>query len=751
VGEGGAPARRRAVSALSLTALPALLTLLALVSVIALGALPRAAAAQSSLGSGTLLVAGTTLAVSPESQTVPFDTPTIVHTTLQGYDTTQGTLPADLRVVGDFTGPEIDGVLELATVPNEPFRIPRLSLKGQYRLDNIRLEQAGVLLAYAEPRSAAILVTQILVTRVTSRPLTLEEIRSHGIIVDGSSTRAYNFTFGFGIEGQTFDYNVPIVYWYPRDHFGPPQVRMLGGGGGNPRFHPPQMAPFTLTLRPRNEPQAGGCANPEGCEEEEMPPLPGVILFPTDLSLLHQFFSVVLMATNGAPAGDVLTIRDLTAKIRLPAGLRQARTEPPTTLGTPVPMRVPGPDGELGTADDLTFLVAQATAEAEFLVEGLREGTHIVDFDLEGVLEGMPTGIRRIEGTARGAVVVRDPTLGVVVSHPDVVRADEEYTMEVSVTNNGVTPANLVSLALPPSQLAGVVVVGDNRRTIDSILPGESDIVEFRLRPLLTGSVIASFVRADNHITELRPPRRRGRGGDPAVPDRDRAAARSGVAAAGAPPPRPRPRRAGILTRCGAGGAARGPAGGEPRAGRPAGLRARPGRALHRDGRGAVRCAGGARRHLDGSAGRAVGVGRAAAHHTARCARGRRDGAGVSRGGGEQGSDRGVRALCGDHGGNREGGASRERRHRQLPRSGEPDEWKEALRSRDGSGSHPRFAVRRPLRPGRRRARPAGAAGERRVSRHPAAAHKRRGRPLDSHAACRRRAQGVDLAERRAQ
>lgn len=53
--------------------------------------------------------------------------------------------------------------------------------------------------------------------------------------------------------------------------------------------------------------------------------------------------------------------------------------------------------------------------------------------------------------------------------------------MGVSVTNNGVTPANLVSLALPPSQLAGVVVGGDNRRTIDSSLPGESDIVEFRL------------------------------------------------------------------------------------------------------------------------------------------------------------------------------------------------------------------------------------------------------------------------------
>ena len=98
--------------------------------------LPVAAAGQGgppdeSLGSGTLLIAGTTLAISPASQTVPFDTPTIVHTTLQGFDPESGALPADLRVIGDFTGPEIDGVLELATVPNEPFRIPRLSLRGQ--------------------------------------------------------------------------------------------------------------------------------------------------------------------------------------------------------------------------------------------------------------------------------------------------------------------------------------------------------------------------------------------------------------------------------------------------------------------------------------------------------------------------------------------------------------------------------------------------------------------------------------------
>ena len=101
-----------------------------------------------------------------------------------------------------------------------------------------------------------------------------------------------------------------------------------------------------------------------------MLPIPGVILFPTNISLLHQFFSVVLMAQNGAPGGDPLTIRDLTAKVTLPPGLRQAKTAPPTALGVPIPVRVPGPDGILGTADDLTFLVAQATGQAAFQLLG---------------------------------------------------------------------------------------------------------------------------------------------------------------------------------------------------------------------------------------------------------------------------------------------------------------------------------------------------------------------------------------------
>jgi hypothetical protein len=92
--------------------------------------------------------AGPRLVVLSQSQTVPFDTPTIGETQLEGYDLGDGVLPAGLRVVADLTEHEIDGILELETVPNEPFRIPRLRLKGEYQHSNIRLVDGDELLAY---------------------------------------------------------------------------------------------------------------------------------------------------------------------------------------------------------------------------------------------------------------------------------------------------------------------------------------------------------------------------------------------------------------------------------------------------------------------------------------------------------------------------------------------------------------------------------------------------------------------------
>jgi hypothetical protein len=473
----------------------------------ALAVFPAAARA-GDLADATLAIAGARLTVSPESQTVPFDTPTEVLTQLSGFDAAHGTVPPNLLVVGDFTGPQISGVLTLSTTPGQPFQIPRLQTEGIYQLDNIRLMQGGTLLGYSQPRSAALTVTQVLITRVTSRALTADEIRGYGIVVTGSNRQAYEFTFAFAVAGgNTVNYSVPVVYNQTASSFTPLPLYQAPGqdnGGVHPRFAPPRMAPFKLDLA---EPgpgigMAGGCMDYEtDCESQASLPIPGVILFPADVSLLHQFFSVILMVQNGAPAGDPLVLRDLSARVTLPPGLRQASTRPPTPLGVPVPIRVPGPDGILGTADDITFLVAQASGQAEVLTEGIEQGTHIVQFDIAGVVDGLPGGkLRAITGHAQGAVVVRDPTLNVTVTHPEVVRTDEQYQLLLTVTNTGNSPANQLTLRLPPDKLAGVQVVGDSSKTID-LLPGDSQLVEFTLLSKLTGRVVADAVRNSSQIT----------------------------------------------------------------------------------------------------------------------------------------------------------------------------------------------------------------------------------------------------------
>ncbi|MEM7480682.1 MAG: carboxypeptidase regulatory-like domain-containing protein [Acidobacteriota bacterium] len=467
-------------------------------------------ASAQELGSGRLSIVGARLAASPESQTVPLSTPTIVETSLVGWNPSNGVLPSNLVVVGELSGPEISGFLSLSTSPGEPFRIPRLALEGEYRLENIRLMQDGELLSYAEPRDAAILVTQVLVTRVSSRPLTLDEVRSYGVVLGDDNFRAFNFTFGFAVDGEIIDYNLPVFY----NALNPGETLTVLGqsspqfgassGTTSPRFKPPQMAPFTLQMESSGGGGAsgltGGCQNADGCFEDEPVSLPGVILFPSEVSLLNQFFSVVLVAKNDAPEGDPLVIRDLMARVILPPGLRMAETEPPTPLGVPVPVRVPGPDGLLGTGDDLTFLIAQAEGQAEVVVEGRQQGTHVVEFQLEGVLDGLPGGVERVTGLARGAVVVRDPTLAMTVTHPDVVRNDEQYKLSVTVTNTSSQPLNLVSVSLPPGGLSGVELLTSGQQTIPSLPPAESEVVEFGLRSLRTGRVVATSVKSGSLI-----------------------------------------------------------------------------------------------------------------------------------------------------------------------------------------------------------------------------------------------------------
>jgi hypothetical protein len=41
-----------------------------------------------------------------------------------------------------------------------------------------------------------------------------------------------------------------------------------------------------------------------------LPPIPGIIVIPNNIGFLNQYFSALLMVTNGAPGQSNLTVRD---------------------------------------------------------------------------------------------------------------------------------------------------------------------------------------------------------------------------------------------------------------------------------------------------------------------------------------------------------------------------------------------------------------------------------------------------------
>src|SRR5437899_8824669 len=150
-----------------------------------------------------IILLGVGLRVEPAQQTVPKDIATIVSTFLQAPNQ-PGDLPAfspDAVVKATLRGPAFADAVELTARPNSPLNIPPLPVAGTYIVDGIRLEGGGQVLLFGTPDHVRIdVIEKLLVTQVTSRPLTAAEIRQKGIVFDRSSFQAYNFTAAFRSE-----------------------------------------------------------------------------------------------------------------------------------------------------------------------------------------------------------------------------------------------------------------------------------------------------------------------------------------------------------------------------------------------------------------------------------------------------------------------------------------------------------------------------------------------------------------------
>jgi len=438
-------------------------------------------------------IVGTRLAVSPANQAVPLNTPTIVNTSLAG---SLAALPPEYAVRGLFAdegGHVYPQPIELRAAPNQPLQIPPLLTPGRYFLRGIRLFAGDVPLADAVPSQVEIDASEIVVSQVTSRPMTMAEIQQSGVSINENDYKAYRFTIGIGTESTLRNFDFPVLF--PKQGLDAPAIVLKDLKLPGPPA-PPDVAPAAdlpdIAIVPISFPDDVQYDNPT----EPRLNLSGVLVFPSSITFLNQFFAVNLLLQNGAPASSSLRLESVTATIEFPDGSRFVLKEP---------TRPPLVNGEMPLA---SALLPQGQAQGEFDVTTPRAGTYVVKIHFKGTLTGLPTGKpRAIAGEASGVVVVQDPTFHVNFSHPSVVRQGQEYSLLVTLTNTSTVDANAVALALP-DRLSGAVLLSgqnpdgvDNRRTLPTLKAGDSWTTEFKLRALVTGQVRASTLAGDPSVS----------------------------------------------------------------------------------------------------------------------------------------------------------------------------------------------------------------------------------------------------------
>ncbi len=174
--------------------------------------------------------------------------------------------------------------------------------------------------------------------------MTAAEIREKGIVFDKSNFQAYNFAAAFAIEGKTVPINFTVVL---------PTLQGAEDAGNSRSICPVSVTaglpslqtiiPDTLkriqTQIPNLNVVGFTLKMPELAGQNFfVPPIPGVIVIPGDIGFLNQFFSVMLMVGNVAPAGSNLVVTDLQAEIVLPPGAD-------TVVGSPDDPLAHGADG----------------------------------------------------------------------------------------------------------------------------------------------------------------------------------------------------------------------------------------------------------------------------------------------------------------------------------------------------------------------------------------------------------------------
>ena len=274
-------------------------------------------------------IVGVGLKASPDYQAVPKGIASKVITSFDasGFDVADiiAQLPADYTVRAELSGPAFQTPVALVTKPGQPFDLPTLAVIGTYTLANIRLcDGAGTTLFGAVPQAVAVeSIPDPLVTSVTTRQLTLQELQDRGVTFDTSNFSAYEFTAGIATESGQVPITLPVIIPTSATVVNPEQLPTAGAPTLAPppvNYTPPGVPPTSVPQNLAVSPFMFQVDEKEVAETYSIPPIPGVVVIPGNIGFLHQYFSALALVTNGAPLQSNLVIRDVRAKIIFPTG-----------------------------------------------------------------------------------------------------------------------------------------------------------------------------------------------------------------------------------------------------------------------------------------------------------------------------------------------------------------------------------------------------------------------------------------------
>ncbi|MDX6694607.1 MAG: large repetitive protein [Blastocatellia bacterium] len=461
---------------------------------------------------------GLAITAGPATQTVPKNTPTTVLTSMlvpQGSDPAPiiAGLNPNYRVRGELTGPSLTAPLTVEAPIGQPLPVPALTNAGDHLIRNLRVVDIGAagqpVVTSVTPDSCGIVVIdRLLISEVHVNELTYDQIMQAGINIDDDAYQFFNFTLGLVTSSDAQQISIPVAFpsigvTDPRPVVGAPSISGPGTSVPIPDVLPVMLEVLDGDGMPVPPPEMPGGGPMR---------IPGVVVFPGRIGLLHQFFEAIVIVANGAPGGTPLVVRNLHAKATLPDnGTPGDESDDPLRIAaTQVGGRVSdlelhglGPDGRYGTEDDTENFSPGQSGQGTFLLEGLKEGLHTINFDLEGTLEGLPGGPVRVRGSVPGAVLVRDASFSVTFTHPSVVRAGQEYDLAMTMYNSGSRDIQGAFANLGRNSVSGAELLGisTQRQFPTTIARGSSATVKWRLRANVTGAVTATYVKVGDDVS----------------------------------------------------------------------------------------------------------------------------------------------------------------------------------------------------------------------------------------------------------